>query len=93
METFVSCHNSQAVIKILENYQISSELVWDCHQSHMKLTEHNRFQLLWVSGHREIEGNENAAQLAKTGSECPFIGPEPACGISVGVIKTSSGTG
>jgi hypothetical protein len=28
-----------------------------------------------------------ADQLAKTGSEHPFIGPEPACGISVGVAK------
>jgi hypothetical protein len=28
-----------------------------------------------------------AGQLAKTGSEHPFIGPEPGCGISVGVAK------
>jgi hypothetical protein len=26
-------------------------------------------------------------QLARTGSEQPFIGPEPACGISIGVAK------
>jgi hypothetical protein len=26
-------------------------------------------------------------QLAKIGSEHPFIGPEPACGISVGIAK------
>jgi hypothetical protein len=25
--------------------------------------------------------------LARTGSEHPFIGPEPACGISIGVAK------
>jgi hypothetical protein len=31
--------------------------------------------------------NETADQLAKMGSEHPFIGPEPACGISVGVAK------
>jgi hypothetical protein len=28
-----------------------------------------------------------ADQLAKLGSECPFIGPEPACGISEGNAK------
>jgi hypothetical protein len=28
-----------------------------------------------------------ADQLARTGSEHPFIGPEPACGISTGVAK------
>jgi hypothetical protein len=40
-----------------------------------------------VPGHEVIEGKETADQLAKFGSEYPFIGPEPACGISVGVAK------
>jgi hypothetical protein len=34
------------------------------------------------ASHEGIEGNEIADQLAKLGSECPFIGPEPVCGIS-----------
>jgi hypothetical protein len=34
-----------------------------------------------------IVGNETADQLAKMGSERSFIGPEPACGISVGVAR------
>jgi hypothetical protein len=34
-----------------------------------------------------IVGNEKADQLAKTRSEHPFLGPESACGISVGVAK------
>jgi hypothetical protein len=32
-------------------------------------------------------GKETANELAKLGSECPFIGPELAFGISVGVAK------
>jgi hypothetical protein len=40
-----------------------------------------------VPDHEGIAGNEMAVQLARTGSEHPFIGPEPACGISVGVAK------
>jgi ribonuclease HI len=79
--------DSQAAIKALDSYQINSKLVWDCHQSLIQLAEHNRVQLKWVPGDAGIEGNEIADQLAKLGSECPFIGPEPACGISVGIAK------
>jgi hypothetical protein len=46
-----------------------------------------------VPGQEGIVGNETADQLARTGSEHLFIGPEPACGISVGVAKKAVGTG
>jgi hypothetical protein len=42
---------------------------------------------LWVPGHEGIEDNETADQLTRLGSECFFIGPEPACGISVETAK------
>jgi ribonuclease HI len=42
-----------------------------------------------VLGHEDIAGNEMADQLARTGFEHPIIGPEPACGISIGVAKKS----
>jgi hypothetical protein len=58
-----------------------------CHQSLIQLNKHNRVQLIWVPGHEGVVGNETADQLARTGSEHPFIGPEPACDISVGVAK------
>jgi hypothetical protein len=79
--------DTQAEIKTLGNHQITSKLVWDCHQSLIQLATHNRVQLIWVPGHEGIVRNETADQLARTGSEHPFIGPEPACGISVGVAK------
>jgi hypothetical protein len=53
----------------------------------MQLARHNRVQLIWVPGHEGIVGNEKVDQLARTGSEHPFIEPEPACGISIGVSK------
>jgi hypothetical protein len=40
-----------------------------------------------VPGHEGIVGNKTADQLARTGSEHPLIGPEPVCGISIGVAK------
>jgi hypothetical protein len=53
----------------------------------IQLAEHNRVQLIWVPSHEGIVGNETVDQLARTGSEHPFTGPEPACGISIGVAK------
>jgi hypothetical protein len=38
--------DSQAAIKSLDNYQINSKLVWDCHQSIVKLAKHNKVQLI-----------------------------------------------
>jgi hypothetical protein len=65
----------------------TSKLVWDCHQSLIQPGKHNRVQLIWVPGYEGIVGNEMADQLARTGSEHPFIGPEPACGISIGAAR------
>jgi ribonuclease HI len=78
---------SQAAIKALGKYQITSKLVWECHQSLMQLARQNRVQLVRVPGHEGIAGNETADYLARTGSEHAFTGPEPACGISSGVAK------
>jgi ribonuclease HI len=53
----------------------------------VKLDEYNRVKLMWEPGHRRLEGNGTADQLVKLGTECPFMGPEPAYGISAGVAK------
>jgi ribonuclease HI len=79
--------DSQAALKALVKHQINSKLVWNCHQTLIKLAKHNMVQLIWVPGHEGIAGNETADQLAKTGAEHPFIGPHPACGISMGVAR------
>jgi ribonuclease HI len=79
--------DSQAAHKALDKHQINSKLVWDCYQTLIKLANDNRVQLVWVPGHEGIAGYETADQLAKTESENLFIGPEPACGISMGVAK------
>jgi ribonuclease HI len=70
--------DSQTAIKAHNNFQINSALVGDCHQSLLKLAEHNRVQLVWVPGDIGIDGNEVADQLAREGSSHPLIGLEPA---------------
>jgi ribonuclease HI len=81
--------DSQAAIKVLCKYQITSKLVWECHQSLLQLARPNRVQLVWVPGHEGIAGNKTVDYLAKTVSEHIFTGPEPACGISFGVAKSA----
>ena len=49
---------SQAPIKALNNFQINPTLVWDCHQSPVKLAEHDRAELLCMPGHLGIDGSE-----------------------------------
>jgi ribonuclease HI len=79
--------DNQAIINALDSFQINPKLVWDCHQSLAKLTEHNRIQLAWVPGHKKIDGNEIADQLTRQGSSHPLIGLEPVLGISANVAR------
>jgi hypothetical protein len=51
--------------------------------------EHYRVQLTRVPGHGEIMENEVAGELARIGSECPFIRLELVCFILEGVLKTA----
>jgi len=56
-------------------------MIWECLGKLNELARNNKFTLLWVAGHRRIEGNEKANILAKKGAETLFTGLEPFCGL------------
>jgi hypothetical protein len=68
--------------------QINSKLVWNCHQSLVKLAGNNRIQLGWVQGHMGIDRNERANELVRQGSSHAIIGPEPML-VNMGSIGSS----
>lgn len=74
--------DSQAALKALGSYRITSKLVRNCIESLIVLGTNNRVTLLWVPGHQGVAGNEKADALAKKGAEAGFIGPEPSLGIT-----------
>jgi len=78
---------SQTAIKVLHNLQINFKLQCDRFQSFVMLAEHNRVQMMWMSGHVAIEVNETTDQEAKDDSSYSFIGHQPQLGITAKVAK------
>lgn len=81
------CSDSQAALRALLSPRISSKLIAECRDKLNKLCSSNSVTLLWVPGHSDIEGNERADELARNGSEHPFVGPPPAVGVSINFGK------
>jgi ribonuclease HI len=53
----------------------------------VELTKHNTVQLVWVTEHLGIEGNEIAQELAIEGLSHPLTGPKTILGISAKVAR------
>jgi ribonuclease HI len=76
-----------AVENLDRNYRNRKIYILPDSQAAIKALCNHQMTSKLVPGHEGIAGNETADQLAKTGSEHPFRGPEPGCGISVKVGK------
>ncbi|KAM8718643.1 hypothetical protein ACLKA7_001367 [Drosophila subpalustris] len=76
--------DSQAALKALESFKITSKLVDNCLRKLDCLGERNTLTVGWIPGHEGHEGNEIADCLAKKGAIKPLIGPEPFCGLARG---------
>ncbi|MCP3662524.1 MAG: hypothetical protein GY696_08530 [Gammaproteobacteria bacterium] len=82
------CSDSQAALKALASPRVGSQLVLECIAALKRLAGPNSVKLIWVPGHRGVEGNERADSLAKEGAEVPFVGPEPVLGVSSSSCRT-----
>lgn len=52
-----------AVFLVQKSYEINPKFVFDCLEIQKTLSENNKVTLMWVPGHRRIEGNENVNAL------------------------------
>ena len=60
--------DSQAALKAIESRVVKSKAVLKCRKALTSIEQH-RVSLCWVPGHSNIEGNEEADEMARSGSE------------------------
>ena len=61
---------------------VKQKLVGNCIVNLNLLSQNNQVTLMWVPGHSNIDGNEEADTLAKTGAHKTYELPEPAVPVS-----------
>lgn len=79
--------DSQAAIKALAKNRFTSALTLECRDALDSLSSKSQVTLIWVPGHRGIEGNEAADGLARLASSTPLAGPEPGIPVSLSTLN------
>jgi hypothetical protein len=85
--TICICSDSKVALLALSSYTISFKLLHQCWLSLQDLSNNNRVRLLWVPGHCDIKGNEEADRLAWMGSDSHFCGSEPCVPFSASIVR------
>ena len=83
------CSDSQAALKALTAAKITSALVAETVAALEELAKFNSVRLVWVPGHSDISGNEEADRLARLASITHFEGPEPVLGVSSTTVRNA----
>lgn len=83
------CSDSQAALKSLLTCKIDSALVLECKGLLNQLANANSVRLIWVPGHSNIYGNEEADELARNGSSKEPEGPVPILPLSKNRFKVA----
>ena len=81
-QTIFILSDSQAALQALACPKVKQVLIGNCINNLNTLSQNNQVTLMWVPGHSDIEGNEEADTLAKTGAHKEWELPEPAIPVS-----------
>ena len=73
--------DSQAAILAIQNNIVKSNTVLTCIKNLNILGKDNDVTIAWTPGRNDIQGNEKAGILAKSGSALNCSGPEPIISI------------
>jgi hypothetical protein len=79
--------DSQAALQAIQSFRITSLQVYYCIEKLNELGRENNLRLVWVPGHEGIDGNEEADQLARKGSELEHQSSLYTCGVTIAEIK------
>lgn len=87
-KTIFICSDSQSALEAIAAYKIYSSTVLECRDNIQLLGNTNTVTLTWVPGHSEIDGNETADELARSGVLTPYTDPEPVLKVSSSFFKS-----
>ncbi|KAL5271561.1 hypothetical protein ACHWQZ_G001999 [Mnemiopsis leidyi] len=79
--------DSQAAIRAISSTNITSVMVLDTTNQLNKLATRNTVEIRWIPGHKGVQGNETADEMARKGSAAQPIGPEPFLPIPQSLIQ------